>query len=128
MKPSEYVELTGVTDHTDEQADVMAARMRVPENARLLHYALGLCTEVGELQDALKKYVAYGKPIDATNFKEELGDILWYHARLMDFFGLSYESVMETNINKLKKRYGDKFTEHAALNRDLDGERQILEQ
>jgi hypothetical protein len=34
---------------------------------------------------------------------------------------------METNINKLKARYGTKFSEAAALNRDLEAERKILE-
>jgi len=106
----------------------MIIRMYNPSNARLLHYVLGLCTEVGELQDTIKKFVAYGKAIDRTNIKEELGDILWYHARMCDLFGFSYEEVMETNINKLKKRYGDKFTEHAALNRNLEEERKILEE
>lgn len=127
MQTSEYIKLTGVTDHTDEQAETMGDRMTNPSNARLLHYALGLCTEVGELQDAIKKFVAYGKPIDRTNIKEELGDILWYHARMCALFGFSYEEVMQVNIDKLKKRYGEKFTEHAALNRDLDAERKILE-
>lgn len=127
MLPTEYIKLTGVTDHTEEQAETMGDRMTNPANARLLHYALGLCTEVGELQDAIKKFVAYGKPVDRTNIKEELGDILWYHARLLDLFGFTYEEVMEVNINKLKARYGTKFTEHAALNRDLDKEREVLE-
>jgi len=127
MQTTEYIKLTGVTDHTDEQADVMATRMSNPSNARLLHYALGLCTEVGEPQDAIKKFVAYGKPIDRTNIKEELGDIQWYFARMCALFGFTYEDIMQINIDKLKKRYGDKFTEHAALNRDLDAERKILE-
>ena len=35
---------------------------------------------------------------------------------------------MDTNIAKLKARYGDKFTEQAASERDLDTEREILEQ
>ena len=35
--------------------------------------------------------------------------------------------AMDKNIAKLKVRYGDKFSEHAALNRDLGAERVVLE-
>ena len=41
--------------------------------------------------------------------------------------GTSIEKARETNIAKLRARYGDKFTEFDALNRDLDVERKILE-
>lgn len=125
MQPTEYIKLTGVTDH--DFAGKSMLNSRCGHAGSLLHYALGLCTEVGELQDAIKKYIAYGKQVDAVNIKEELGDILWYHARLLDLFGFTYEEVMERNIEKLKARYGDKFTEHAALNRDLTKEREVLE-
>lgn len=42
------------------------------------HAAMGLCTEAAELIDILKKNHAYGKPLDWVNFREELGDALWY--------------------------------------------------
>ncbi len=125
MKPEEYIKNTSVTDHTDEQALVMASRCK--DKARLLHYVLGVGTEAGELQDALKRCIAYGKELDSTNVKEECSDVLWYIARILDHFNWSFEEVMETNINKLKARYGDKFSEHAALNRDLETERKVLE-
>lgn len=35
--------------------------------------------------------------------------------------------AMQRNIEKLSKRYGDKFSDVAALNRDLAGERAVLE-
>ena len=42
-------------------------------------------------------------------------------------FGFTFEEIMEKNIEKLKARYGDKFTEKSALNRDLEQERKTLE-
>lgn len=47
--------------------------------------------------------------------------------RLYGAFNLDLLQSLEVNIAKLAKRYGDKFSEYAALNRDLDGERQVLE-
>ncbi len=99
---------------------------RLANNARLLHGAIGLCTEVGEFQDALKKNVYYGKDLDLVNLKEELGDVMWYLAILCDELGTTFEEVQEVNIAKLKARYPDKFDFDKALNRDLETEREIL--
>ena len=42
-------------------------------------------------------------------------------------FGIKFEDILDTNINKLKARFPEKFTEEKALNRDLITERKILE-
>lgn len=46
----------------------------------LHHAALGLLSEAGEICDALKAHQIYGKPLDITNIKEEVGDALWFSA------------------------------------------------
>lgn len=125
MNPKEYIRQTAVTD-AKEYSHVQA-RLSTEDNAKLFHYLIGIGTEAGELQDALKKTVVYGKPLDVVNLKEEIGDLCWYMARLLDHLDSSFEEVMETNINKLRARYGEKFTEYAALNRDLEKEREVLE-
>lgn len=95
---------------------------------RLLHGAIGACTEAGELIDILKKYLIYGKQIDITNIIEEVGDILWYIAIISDSLGISIETIMEKNINKLQKRYKNKFSEIDAIERNTNKERKALEQ
>jgi NTP pyrophosphatase (non-canonical NTP hydrolase) len=107
--------------------ETIATRMQSPENIRLLHSAIGLVTEAGEIQDALKKHVFYGRALDKVNLEEELGDLFWYMAIMADTLGISFEQVMEKNIRKLKSRYGEKFTEERAITRNLQTERQILE-
>ena len=92
-----------------------------------MHYTMGMVTEVGELLDVFKKHLAYGKPIDWVNVKEEVGDFLWYLANFCYDHNIDLEQVMATNIAKLKARYPDKFTSDKAINRDLDTERKILE-
>lgn len=94
---------------------------------RLLHAAIGLSTESGELLDALKKRIFYGKDLDLVNIKEELGDLLWYLLIALDAIDCSMVDCMKTNIAKLKERYPNKFTQSDALNRDLAAERKILE-
>lgn len=126
MTPSEYIKNTAATDHDDLGAYQMSARCM--DSARMLHYVLGVGTEAGELQDAVKRWVAYNKPLDVVNVKEELGDLLWYMARICDELGLTFEECMARNIEKLRTRYPNKFTEQAALNRNLEAERKVLEQ
>lgn len=92
-----------------------------------IHMLLGLASEVGELQDAYKKHLAYGKDLDLVNVKEELGDVLWYIANMCTILDVNLESVANTNINKLQARYPDKFSNKCATVRDLNAEREILE-
>lgn len=93
----------------------------------LLHAAMGIGTEAGELLDAFKRKIFYGKELDVVNIKEEVGDIMWYVAILLRELDLDFEDILQLNIDKLKARFPEKFTEHHALNRDLDTERSILE-
>jgi NTP pyrophosphatase (non-canonical NTP hydrolase) len=113
--------------------DYQKARERLTdENIDLLHAGMGLCTESGEFMDMLKKHIFYGKELDRVNLVEELGDDLWYVALAIKGLKnkiqqLSLDSILLNNIEKLTERYPNKFTEDAALNRDLDAEREILE-
>ena len=44
-----------------------------------------------------------------------------------EFFKLDFWQILTNNIEKLQIRYPEKFTEEAALNRNLDAEREVLE-
>jgi NTP pyrophosphatase (non-canonical NTP hydrolase) len=94
---------------------------------RLIHSALGVTTEAGELADVIKKHIFYKKPLDIVSLSEEIGDVMWYIALLCDELDLDFESILKANIEKLKTRNPTKFTERDAITRDLSKERQILE-
>lgn len=98
----------------------------IPEN--ILHAGLGIATESGELLDAIKRYAFYGNELDIYNLKEELGDLCWYMSLMLAELDLEWEEVWEANIEKLKIRYPEGFTEEKALNRNLEEERKSLEQ
>jgi NTP pyrophosphatase (non-canonical NTP hydrolase) len=95
--------------------------------AKLIHAVLGLVSEVGEIADALKKHLIYGKPLDMVNLVEEFGDVEWYQALGLHAIGSDHESAWARNIAKLEKRYGGEFSPEKALNRDLPAERAALE-
>ena len=95
-------------------------------NGNIVHAIYGLCTEAGEISEDFLKATAKGK-FDEVNLKEEAGDLLWYLAMLFRELGTDFDEVATTNINKLKARFPEKFTQNNAYNRDLDTERNILE-
>lgn len=93
----------------------------------LLHCAIGLSTEAGELLDAFKKHIYYNKPLDVVNVGEEVADCMWYISNLCRLGGIDFEKILDNNINKLRVRYPEKFTNENATNRNLEAERKELE-
>ncbi len=125
MNSKEYIKDAVRTESTDFSA--IDQRLQSIGTKRLLHAGIGLATESGEFLDALKKHIFYGKDLDRVNLAEEIGDIFWYTAIIADELGFDFESVMKNNIEKLRARYGDKFSQDKAENRNLNKERDILE-
>ena len=125
MNTQDYVKNATRTESTD--FDKIAERISEKGNIRLLHGAIGLATEAGEFLDALKKHVYYGRKLDRVNLAEELGDLFWYCAIIADELDVPFAKIMETNIEKLRARYGEKFSEEKAEKRNLEVEREILE-
>jgi len=88
---------------TKPGADIVATL--TPNDAHLLHMAVGIAGEGGELLDAVKKAAIYRKPIDRENVIEELGDLEFYMEGLRQGLGITRQEVLEHNIAKLSKRY-----------------------
>lgn len=85
-----------------------------PEKAHLLHMAVGLAGEAGELLDAVKKHVIYNKPLDEENVKEEMGDIEFYKEGIRQGVGISRDEILQANIAKLSVRYSQGYSDKAA--------------
>lgn len=100
--------------------------MTINLDTRIFHGVIGLFTESTELMEAMQKAMDNGS-WDVVNLKEEIGDQEWYKAILVDAIGANLEAIQDRVIAKLKARYPDKYTDAAAINRDLTTERAILE-
>lgn len=94
---------------------------RVDEKFDLTHAALGLTGEAGEFADAIKKHTVYGRPLDRGNAIEELGDLMWFVALGCASLGVTMAEVAQQNIDKLKLRYPEKYSDLLAHQR-LDKE------
>lgn len=117
--------LTGLTDMTiDELED---AETVLDINPRVFHAILGTATESVELLEALE---FNGKEMDLVNIGEEFGDLNWYQAIFCDAAGIKWKDILDTNANKLFKakeaRYKEGFSDDEANKRNLDGERNVL--
>jgi len=96
-------------------------------DTRVFHSIIGIATESTELCEALFDTMLSDRDFDSINLLEELGDVNWYQAIMVDALGGDWENILENNIAKLKKRFADKYNDEDAQNRDLDSEREILE-
>lgn len=128
MTPNEFQQRCLRTEVTpDFIAEGFSSTLSNKQLARVIHAMIGMETEVGEFQDQIKKHLIYRKPLDVVNLMEEALDVMWYVSLALDACGYTMEDGMERLLQKLLKRYPDKFTEEAALKRDLDAERAALE-
>lgn len=86
-----------------------------PLDAHLLHMAVGVSGESGELLDAIKKATIYRKPIDRENVIEELGDLEFYMEGVRQALNITRQVTIDANIVKLGKRYeGFQYSDKAA--------------
>lgn len=85
--------------------------------AHLLHMALLLCTEAGELATPIKAFTIYGKALDIANIKEELGDLEFAMEGIRQACDLTREECLQHNIQKLTARYGNIYSDKAAIKR-----------
>ena len=88
-----------------------------PKQAHLLHMAVGISGEAGELLDAIKKHVVYQKELDFKNVVEELGDMEFYMRGLRDALNIDRIDTIDLNIRKLTTRYGESYSNDAANER-----------
>jgi NTP pyrophosphatase (non-canonical NTP hydrolase) len=88
---------------------------------RLLTAGVGINAEGGEFLEIIKKMVFQGKPWNDDNREHliiELGDIMWYVAQATMALDISFDELIGTNVNKLKKRYpGGEFDVFKSENR-----------
>lgn len=75
----------------------------------LTNGVMGLCGESGECVDLMKKHLFQGHELDAEHMAKELGDVAWYLAVSAYALGYDLETVLQMNVDKLRKRYPEGF-------------------
>jgi len=109
-----YLEFVdGVTSEPSKDHEAFVYRVQELEGQecdtpRLLTAAVGVCAEGGEFMEIVKKILFQGKPYNEDNIyhmKRELGDIMWYLAQACIALNVSFDELVEMNVEKLQARY-----------------------
>lgn len=97
MKFSEYQKKANKTDQHSETQGVEGIHIPL----------LGLAGETGTLLTEYKKRLRDGKShkLFPTQFKEELGDILWYISNIASKLNLDLEDIAKSNLKKIEERW-----------------------
>mgnify|MGYP000320667965 CR=1 FL=1 len=69
----------------------------------LYYLAMGLASEAGEVAGKVKKLLR-DDVLNQGDLAYELGDCIWYIARMSDAIGYSLSDIMKINNSKLNKR------------------------
>jgi MazG nucleotide pyrophosphohydrolase domain. len=88
-------------------------------NENLTLGALGISGEAGEVTDYIKKIVFHGHELDKEKISLELGDVLWYLSYISKLIDVPLEKIADMNIEKLKQRYPDGFSQEKSINRQV---------
>lgn len=89
-----------------------ANKFENPEK-EIMTWGLGVVGEAGDIAGCIKKTYSHRND-QKIGIKENIGDTLWYMAMICNFFNWSLEEVLVENIEKLRKRYPEGFTEKDA--------------
>ena len=73
----------------------------------------------GDTAGCIKK-TFFHKNDQRRGIRENIGDALWYAAMICNFFGWDLDEVLGENIQKLKKRYPQGFTQKNAERKGID--------
>lgn len=128
--PLEVQRLERLQDYASCFLDAFQEDARVANDVRGL--VIQMMIPVGECFDVLKRRVYYGSD-DAdrkacwSKFRESAEDVVNTLMHITRRCGFTFQEVREANIAKLAKRYPDGFAKFRAIDRDLAGERQVLE-
>ena len=78
-----------------------------PKEVEMEYLMIGLANEVGEVLGKYKKHIR-GDAMVMSDFRnsliDEMGDVMWYFARICDVLDVKMYEVMERNVSKLISR------------------------
>ena len=103
-------------DYTSEDRMTNTLLLSADHQAMLMHAALGLSSEAGEVAGILQK-IYQGHSFDRVHLAKELGDVLWMVAEACEALDMQLSSVADMNLAKLKARYPNGFDPEHSLHR-----------
>lgn len=91
---------------------------RLSTHCAEMHALHEMASEVGEIHGLYQKEYQ-GHSIRIDDLKKEVGDLLWGIAEYCTAQGWCLEEIATMNIEKLRARYPEGFTEERSINREV---------
>lgn len=114
-KPEDKLPQVSVYAVGTSQGLAAALENLTPEKAHLLHMAIGLAGEAGEMLEAILNHVLNDTPLDVPNVIEEAGDALFYQVGILNGVRVSLlECSIHNKVKLLGKRYKNGYSDAAA--------------
>lgn len=103
----------------DYQKGVLRTSAVQHDKAEMAKMAVvGAVDELGEVVGPLKKFLWHGHELPSREkMIREMGDVMYYIALLAESLELDMQEIIDTNHEKLKKRYPDGFSSQKSINR-----------
>jgi NTP pyrophosphatase (non-canonical NTP hydrolase) len=102
---------------TGNEYQKLAMRTANEDCFNLANAGLGVTGEAGEVGDIIKKHLFHKHALNKEHLAKELGDVMWYVALTASLIGYDLETVMQMNVDKLRKRYPDGFSSDLSQHR-----------
>ena len=99
-----------------QKAAARTINQKLYPEQQAMHALHGMVGEIGEIHSLYQKSYQ-GHVIYSGDQMRELGDLLWFIAEYCTAMGWTLEYVAQMNINKLKNRYPEGFSEDKSLHR-----------
>ena len=104
------------TDHFTKDV-IRTVNKTLEPNEHITNAALGLTGEAGEVAEIVKKAMFQGHSLNREKIAEELGDVMFYVAYMVDTIGMTLDQIMSQNVTKRRNRYPDGFSVQKSVNR-----------
>ena len=100
-----------------QQAAVRTINRSLTTEQRMVDAAAGLAEEAGEVLGLVRKHVFMHHELDRARLVTELGDALWCLTGVAAAVGVSLDEVAAANVEKLRRRYPDGYSDSASARR-----------
>ncbi len=104
---------SGSLKEYQEACEMTARKDFETPKEEIMTWGLGVTGEAGDVASCIKKTFMHDND-QKEGIKENIGDVMWYIAMICNFFDWDMQKILDGNVEKLKKRYPEGFSEKNA--------------
>ena len=107
-----------VNENSYQELAARTINKDLTKDEQKMHALHGMVGEIGEIHSLYQKVYQNHGEIDKDHLIKEVGDLLWFIAEFCTSIDVNLIDVMNTNIEKLRKRYPNGFDSERSIHRE----------